>query len=166
MQTKCIVNQLNNYINSNKLVSITTTGLCTLLSVLSLTLSLKGLSGNLLSHISALLSTSCGTFSGSNIWALLIIDIFGHWSRSAITNLLWHIIANLTGLIDIIADLKQLKYLSRIFVKNTQFLLLFSPFLKHKQSFKWLQILKDLTTIFPKRVRLVHVDVCCGGPKS
>merc|ERR1712099_105341 len=89
----------------NDLVSVTTTRLATLLGVLSFTFSLISLSWNLLNNIGALLSCCRGTLPGTNIGALLIINILGHRGRDIVANLLRNIIANLTRLIDIIANL-------------------------------------------------------------
>jgi len=75
------------------------------LGVLSFTFSLVSLSWNLLNNICALLSRGWSTLPGTNIGALLVINILGHRGRDIVANLLRNIIADLTRLIDIIANL-------------------------------------------------------------
>jgi len=75
------------------------------LGVFSFTFSLISLPWNLLNNIGALLSRSWSALPCTNIGALLIINILGHRGRDIVANLLRNIIADLTRLIDIIANL-------------------------------------------------------------
>ena len=82
-------------------------GVAALLDELGVTLLLQRLPGHLLRHVRTLLPSGGRALAGGDIGALLVILVPGHCDRDGPAHLLEDLIADLSGRVDVITDLRK-----------------------------------------------------------